>query len=86
MHDRKQIEETMKELFREHSELEGETMYQARREALQSERGALWDARQRNILSSNVYEELSAEVDYRLEALDLIFGTTSEQIADLEEG
>jgi len=85
-HDRKQIEETMKDLFREHSELEGEMMYQARREALQSERGALWDARQRNVLSSNVYEELSAEVDYRLEALDLIFGTTSEQIADLEEG
>ena len=57
----------------------------SRREALQAERGALWDAHQRNLLSSNIYEELTAEVDYRLEALDLIFGTTYEQIADLEE-
>ncbi|MGD9047310.1 MAG: hypothetical protein PVF77_04610, partial [Anaerolineae bacterium] len=69
----------------EYSDLEGEMLYQARREALQAERGALWDARQRNVLSSNIYEELTAEVDYRLEALDLIFGTTYEQIADLEE-
>jgi CPA1 family monovalent cation:H+ antiporter len=84
-HDRRQTEAQMRALFREHAELEGEALYQARREALQAERGALWDARQRNLLSSNIYEELSAEVDYRLEALDLIFGTTSEQVADLEE-
>jgi CPA1 family monovalent cation:H+ antiporter len=84
-HDRLQIEQQMKALFREYSDLEGETLYQARREALQAERGALWDARQRNLLSSNIYEELSADVDYRLGALDLIFGTTYEQIADLEE-
>jgi hypothetical protein len=84
-HDRAQIEQQMKELFREYSDLEGDMLYQVRREALQAERAALWDARQRNLLSSAVYEELSAEVDYRLEALDLIFGTTYEQIADIEE-
>ena len=84
-HDRMQIEQQMKALFREYSDLEGDMLYQARREALQAERGALWDARQRNLLSSNIYEELTAEVDYRLAALDLIFGTTYEQIADLEE-
>jgi CPA1 family monovalent cation:H+ antiporter len=84
-HDRMEIEQQMTELFREHSELEGEMLYQARREALQAERGALWDAHQRNLLSTNTYEELTAEVDYRLEALDLIFGTAYEQVADLEE-
>jgi CPA1 family monovalent cation:H+ antiporter len=84
-HDRMQIEQQMKALFREYSDLEGDMLYQARREALQAERGALWDARQRNLLSSSTYEELTAEVDYRLAALDLIFGTTYEQIADLEE-
>jgi CPA1 family monovalent cation:H+ antiporter len=84
-HDRMQLEQDMKALFREYSELEDEMLYQARREALQAERGALWDAYQRNLLSSNLYEELTAEVDYRLEALDLIFGTAYEQIADLEE-
>jgi CPA1 family monovalent cation:H+ antiporter len=84
-HDRTQIEQQMKALFREYSDLEGEMLYQVRREALQAERSALWDARQRNLLSSNIYEELTAEVDYRLAALDLIFGTTYEQIADLDE-
>jgi hypothetical protein len=69
----------MNELFREYADLEGEMLFQARREALQAERGALWDARQRHLLSDPVYEELSAEVDYRLEALDLIFGTTHER-------
>jgi CPA1 family monovalent cation:H+ antiporter len=84
-HDRTQIEQQMKVLFREYSDLEGDMLYQVRREALQSERSALWDARQRNLLSSRIYEELTAEVDYRLAALDLIFGTTYDQIADLEE-
>ncbi len=38
----------MNELFREYSDLEGEMLYQARREALRAERGALWEARQRS--------------------------------------
>jgi CPA1 family monovalent cation:H+ antiporter len=83
--DRKEIEEEMKGLFRSHTDLEGEMLYQARREALQAERTALWDAERRSLLSSNIYEELVADVDYRLEALDLIFGTTYDQVSDLEE-
>jgi hypothetical protein len=85
-HDRKQIQEEMNELFQEYSDLEGEMLFQARREALQAERGALWDARQRNLLSGPVYDELSADVDYRLEALDLIYDATHEQQAATGEG
>jgi CPA1 family monovalent cation:H+ antiporter len=78
-HDRKQIQKEMNDLFREFSDLEGELLFQARRRALQAERGALWDARQRDLLSNAVYDELSTEIDYRLEALDLIYGTTHER-------
>jgi len=84
-HDRKQIQEELNELFREYSDLEGEMLYQARREALRAERGALWDARQRNLLSGPVYDELSAKIDYRLEALNLIYGTTHEQLSGEDE-
>jgi CPA1 family monovalent cation:H+ antiporter len=80
-HDRRRIQEEMNALFREYSDLEGEMLFQARRGALQAERGALWDARQRHLLSDPIYEELSAEIDYRLEALDLIYGTTHERQA-----
>jgi CPA1 family monovalent cation:H+ antiporter len=84
-HDRKQIQREMNDLFREYADLEGEMLYQARREALQAERGALWDARQRHLLSDPVYEELSTEIDYRLEALDLIYGTTQERQSGEDE-
>jgi hypothetical protein len=84
-HDRKQIQEEMNELFREYSDLEGEMLFQARREALRAERGALWDARQRSLLSAPVHEELSTEIDYRLEALDLIYGATHEKQSDEDE-
>jgi len=59
-------------LFVEHAELEREMLLQARREALQAERGALGEALRRGLLSGDVYERLSADVDHRLEALDLI--------------
>ncbi len=85
-HDRMQIQQRMNELFREYSDLEGEMLLQARREALQAERGALWDARQRSLLSGPVYDELSAEVDYRLEALDLIYESTHGQQSGTGEG
>ena len=78
-HDRKQIQQEMNELFRKYADLEGEMLFQARRDALQAERGALWDARQRHLLSDPVYEDLSTEIDYRLAALDLIYGTTHER-------
>jgi CPA1 family monovalent cation:H+ antiporter len=84
-HDRAETQQEMKQLFRDYADLEGEMLYQARREALRAERGALWDARQRNLLSGPVYEELSAEIDYRLEALELIYSTTHEQEAGEEE-
>jgi CPA1 family monovalent cation:H+ antiporter len=84
-HDRKQIQQQMNDLFREYSDLEGEMLFQARREALQAERGALWDARQRHLLSDPVYQELSAAIDYRLEALDLIYGTTHERQSGEDE-
>ena len=47
-------------------------LLQARREALQAERGALGDALRRGFLSEHVYTELVTDINYRLEALDLI--------------
>ena len=85
-HDRRQIQQQMNELFREYADLEGDMLLQARREALRAERGALWDARQRNLLSGPVYDELASEIDYRLEALDLIYDTTHEQPSETGEG
>jgi CPA1 family monovalent cation:H+ antiporter len=77
--DQRQVTQEIKRLFREHAELEGEMLFQARQEALRAERGALWDALRRNLLSDPVHEELSTEVDYRMRALDLIYRTTHEQ-------
>jgi CPA1 family monovalent cation:H+ antiporter len=85
-HDRQQIQREMNRLFQEHADLEGDLLYQIRREALRAERGALWDARQRNLLSGPVYEELSTEIDHRLEALDLIYETLPESVPGGSEG
>jgi CPA1 family monovalent cation:H+ antiporter len=84
--DRKQVVQEMKQLFREHAELEGELLFQVRREALKAERGALGDALRRRMISDSMYEKLSTEVDYRLEALDLIYNTVQEQPPVEEEG
>jgi CPA1 family monovalent cation:H+ antiporter len=62
----------MNQLFSEHPELERETLLQARREALQTERVALGDALRRGLLSDEVYEELRSDVDRRLEAVAII--------------
>jgi hypothetical protein len=70
--DQKQLVEEMNQLFHEHAELEREMLLQARREALQAERVALGDALRRGLLSDDVYEKLSSDIDHRLEALDLI--------------
>ncbi|HEY74732.1 MAG TPA: Na+/H+ antiporter [Thermoflexia bacterium] len=69
---RQRLIEEMNRLFREHAELEREMLIQARREALQAERGALGDALRRGLISTVVYEELTEEVDRRLEALEMI--------------
>ncbi len=85
-HDHEQVLEEMKKLFREHAELEGEMLLEARREALRAERGALWDALRRSVLSDAVYEELSTEIDHRLEALNLIQGRADDRpLVDKQE-
>jgi CPA1 family monovalent cation:H+ antiporter len=66
----------MTQLFHDHAELEREMLLQARREALQAERGALGDALRRGLISEHVHEELVIDVDYRLEALNLIQAAT----------
>ena len=62
----------MNRLFAEHAELERESLFQARREALQAEHGALIDALRQGLLSDEVFSELRADVERRLEALALI--------------
>ena len=69
---RRQLASNLNQLFMEHAELEREMILQARREALQAERGALGDALRRGLISADVHEMLQADVDRRLEALDLI--------------
>ncbi len=68
----KRVTDRMIQLFHDHAELEREMLLQARREALQAERGALGDALRRGFLSEHVYTELVTDIDYRLEALHLI--------------
>jgi CPA1 family monovalent cation:H+ antiporter len=75
---REQLAEEMSELFIEHPQLEREMLIQARREALQAERGALGDALRRGLLSEHTYEELRSDVDHRLEALELIQANIAE--------
>ena len=64
--------EQMNQLFVEHVEMEREMLLQARREALQAERGAMGDALRRGLISEDTYEELVNDVDNRLEALGMI--------------
>jgi CPA1 family monovalent cation:H+ antiporter len=71
-HTQDMLEEEIKQLFAEHAGLQRELLLQTRREALQAERAALMDALRRGLLSDEVFEELRADVDRRLEALALI--------------
>ena len=66
------LEEEINQLFVEHAELERELLLQTRKEALRAERGALIDALRQGLVSAEVFEELRADVDRRLEALALI--------------
>lgn len=68
----KQLVSEINELFTEHPELERELLLQARRDALQAERGALGDALRCGLLSDRTYKDLSEDIDHRLEALDMI--------------
>jgi CPA1 family monovalent cation:H+ antiporter len=76
LREQKRVAEHMIQLFHDHAELEREVLVQARREALQAERGALGDALRRGLLSEHVYSDLVSDIDYRLEALGLIQAAT----------
>jgi CPA1 family monovalent cation:H+ antiporter len=71
-YEQQRVVKHMTQLFHEHAELEREMLLQARREALQAERGALGDALRRGLISEHVHGELTTDIDYRLEALNLI--------------
>jgi CPA1 family monovalent cation:H+ antiporter len=71
-HAQEQLVREINRLFTEHPELERELLLQARRDALQAERGALGDALRRGLMSDRTYEELSEDIDHRLEALEMI--------------
>jgi CPA1 family monovalent cation:H+ antiporter len=66
------IGDEINRLFTEHAELEREMLLQAQREALEGERGALLDALRRGLISDEMFSELRAEIDRRLEALALL--------------
>jgi CPA1 family monovalent cation:H+ antiporter len=70
--ERKALGEDIKQLFAEHAELERELLLQARREALEGEQGALIDGLREGLISDEIFGELRADVDQRLEALVLI--------------
>ena len=71
-HTGQQVAEKMTELFAEHADLEQEVLLQARQEALRAERVALGDALRRGLISEEVYQQLTNEVDRRLQAVTLI--------------
>lgn len=62
----------MDQLLAEHAELERDILIQARREALRAERSALGDALRQGMIAEDVHRQLAAEVDRRLEALEVI--------------
>ena len=84
--DQKLLIKEMNQLFLDHAELEREMILQARREALQAEHVAVRDALRRGLLSSHVNEELAADIDHRLEALDLILASVQNGHTAQEEG
>jgi CPA1 family monovalent cation:H+ antiporter len=69
---RNTLTEEIDQLFADHAELERELLIQARREALQAEQAALMDALRQGLLSDEVFGELRADIDRRLEAMALI--------------
>jgi len=68
----------MNQLFAAHAELEREMLSQAQREALHGERGAL----RRGLISDEVFGELRADVDRRLEALALIYAAFQQSVSN----
>jgi len=66
------LTEEINQLFAEHAELERALIIQVRREALEAEQAVLIDALRRGLLSDEVFNELRADIDRRLEAMALI--------------
>ncbi len=69
---RERMSTELQQLFVEHAELEREMLLQARLEALRAERVALGDALRRGLIADDIYEKLREELDYRLEAVEMI--------------
>ncbi len=67
-----QLTSEMVQLFAQHADLEREVLLRTRREALRAERGALGDALRQSLISEEVFQELTTEIDRRMEALDII--------------
>lgn len=70
--NRERLSTAMDDMFLDHPELEREVLLQSRREALRAERGALAEALRRGLLRDDIYQELKTDIDYRLEALNII--------------
>jgi CPA1 family monovalent cation:H+ antiporter len=74
--ERERLDQEMRDLFVEHSELERELIITARRESLLAERAAISEANQRGLIADEASRHLLKEVDQRLEALAVIHHMT----------
>lgn len=64
--------EEIKDLFAQHADLERDLLLRAQREAMEAEQGALIDALLQGLISDEIFAELRADIDKRLEALTLL--------------
>jgi CPA1 family monovalent cation:H+ antiporter len=79
VHTRDVVGAEINQLFAEHADLERELLLQVQREALDGERGALLDALRRGLISDEIFSELRADVDRRLEALALLYAALQQR-------
>ncbi|MBN1316060.1 MAG: Na+/H+ antiporter [Anaerolineales bacterium] len=70
-----QLSEDIKDMFAQHADLERELLLQAQREAMEAEQGALIDARLQGLITDEIFTELRADIDKRLEALTLLYNS-----------
>ncbi|MCI0398968.1 MAG: Na+/H+ antiporter [Chloroflexi bacterium] len=71
----RQRDRALRQLLREHPELEQEFVLQGREDVLRAERSAINDAARRGLISEEVYDALIEETDQRAIALELIRST-----------
>lgn len=79
VHTQSAVGAEISQLFAAHADLERELLLQTQREALDGERGALLDALRRGLISDEVFSELRADVDRRLEALALLYAALQQR-------